>query len=109
MRCIPAVALLLVATPIVAEAQIARMAEGSVTATQENQLRLSTTERRQTFRLPVDRPGRVRVQTMWTGPAQRIEVSIIGRDGSAGRARRIGSSPLTVELDVTEAQLRSGA
>lgn len=92
--------------PELVHAQQPASAPGGTISTQTHPFQLSAGERRHSLVLPVDQPGRIRVQAIWTGPAQRLAL-ILNAPGQVNTlARRDGSSPLTLEFTVTEAHLR---
>lgn len=58
--------------------------------------------------LTVLRPGRIRVQAMWSGSARSLALILNGPGQTGYYARRDGSSPLVVEFDVGQAHMRRG-
>ncbi len=54
------------------------------------------------------RPGRIRVQVIWSGSARSLALILNGPGQTGYYARRDGSSPLVVEFDVGQAHMRRG-
>jgi hypothetical protein len=63
---------------------------------------------RQVIPLQVRRPGRVRVQIVWSGGADRLVATLNARGRNEPLARSEGGSPLVLEAELTEMQARSG-
>lgn len=101
-----ALALAAAAVPLLLHAQRPRSSQGAITATQSDSFRLSAERSRHSLALPIDQLGRIRVQTIWTGPAQRLALILNGPGQVNALARGDGTSPLTLEFAVTEAHLR---
>lgn len=84
---------------------------GPITAPQvvQTEFDIRAAGNRQVIPLQVRRPGRVRVQIVWSGGADRLVATLNARGQNRALARSEGRSPLVLEAELTEMQARSGA